>query len=298
MTTEETRTFPCDLCGADDPAEIAIARHYTNGQPLHVCRSCGFVYVRERRSARAIANTWTEELYKTSYTARIPAVKARQVFVGEMIDATLGLRGNRLCDIGGGEGQFLEIARGPDYGADVFAIEPSPINGRALSDLGVKHFQGTIEEFAASGQACESFDIVTIMWTLENCQDCRAMLDAAYALLKANGHVVVATGSRILVPFKKPLQLYLSTNPADTHCFRFSANTLRGILAECGLEVAHTNRHIDHDVLCMIARKTDRSRPISWQKDDYREVIDFFQRWHRETQDHYAVVEDRSGRAG
>ena len=99
-TSDAYRVYSCDLCSAEKPVEISVARQYSDGQPLHVCRSCGFVYVRRRRSAQAIAKTWTEELYKTSYTARIPAVKARQVFVAEMIDATLGLRGKRLCDIG------------------------------------------------------------------------------------------------------------------------------------------------------------------------------------------------------
>ena len=278
----------CDLCGADEAAEIEVARLYTNDQPVHVCRNCGFVYVRERRSAQEIADSWSNELYQSNYTARIPAVKARQLFVADTINTTIGLPGKKLCDIGGGEGQFLEIARGPDYRADAFAIEPSESNCVALSKLGVPYHQGTIEDFVASKGMRGSFDIATIMWTLENCEDCRVMLNAAYDLLKPGGHLVVATGSRILVPFKKPLQLYLSKNPSDTHCFRFSARTLQGLFAVSGFEIEHVNRYIDHDVMCMIGQKTDRSVAISWTGDDWRSVVDFFDRWHLETRDHYA----------
>jgi len=280
--------FPCDLCGTDDPAEIVVARRYTNDQPLHVCKNCGFVYVRERRSAQDIADSWTNEIYQSSYTARIPAVKARQIFVAEMIDTTIGLKDRRLCDIGGGEGQFLQMASSVEYGAKAFAIEPSAGNCEKLTALGIESFHGTIEEFIAADDGTAKFDIATIMWTLENCQNCRTMLDAAYALLKPGGHLVIATGSRILVPFKKPLNLYLSHQVADAHCFRFSASTLEGLLAISGFEVEHRNRYLDQDVLCLVGRKIDRSQEISWIGDDWKEVIGFFERWDRETREHYA----------
>ena len=230
--------FPCDLCGMDDPAEIEVARCYTNDQPLHVCKNCGFVYVRERRSAQDIADSWTNEIYQSSYTARIPAVKARQMFVAETIDTTIGLKDSRLCDIGGGEGQFLQMASSAEYGAKAFAIEPSAGNCAKLTTLGIESFHGTIEEFIAADDGTAKFDIATIMWTLENCQNCRTMLDAAYALLKPGGHLVIATGSRILVPFKKPLNLYLSHQVADAHCFRLSASTLEGLLAISGFKLS------------------------------------------------------------
>ena len=281
--------FDCDLCGGSDAAEIAVARGYTGGRPIHVCKGCGFVYVRERRAAARIADDWSDEIYGTGYTARIPAVRARQVYVAEFADSAIGLRGKTVCDIGGGEGQFLEIVRGPDHGADVFAIEPSQANCRSMKAAGIDCFTGTIEQFVASPEAAgRRCDVVTIMWTLENCQSCRAMLDAAHELLVDGGCVVVATGSRILVPFKKPLHYYLGDNPTDTHAFRFSANTLRGILAESGFEAVHVNRYIDSDILCMIGRKSSRDGRIPWRGDDWRDVVGFFERWDRETRTHFA----------
>jgi hypothetical protein len=114
------------------------------------------------------------------------------------------------------------------------------------------------------------------------------MLNSAYQLLKPGGHVVVVTGSRLLVPFKKPLHYYLSTNPADTHSFRFSANTLQGLLAVSGFEMVHINRYIDNDILCVIGRKIEAGQEISWQGDNYLDVYNFFERWHVETQMYYA----------
>jgi hypothetical protein len=50
-------------------------------------RYCGFVYVGERRDPQAIADSWSNRLYGKAYTARIPWVKARRVFVAGFIDA-------------------------------------------------------------------------------------------------------------------------------------------------------------------------------------------------------------------
>jgi hypothetical protein len=294
MTSEAFDTVSCDLCGQDKAEEIPAVRHYTNDQPIHVCTNCGFIYVRKRRSAQAIADSWSKELYvtgpdnKPTYTARWPMVKARQTFIADYTDSTIGLKNKRLCDIGGGEGQFLDIARAPNYGAKVFAIEPSVANCKQLTQMGIENFEGTIEAYRDANRAKPRlFDIATAMWTLEASRDPRGMMDAAYDLLEMGGHLVIGTGSRILVPFKKPLQYYLSTHSVDLHPVRFSVNTLAGLFAVSGFEMAHVNRYMDSDWMCMIGRKVDRSKKIAWKKDDYREVIDFFKRWHEETQAHY-----------
>lgn len=276
--------FPCDLCGSTEAVEVPYSRFYTNNEPIHICKTCGFVYVRKRRTAQAIADSWSDDLYGDNYTARIPAVKARQTYVAEFIDTNIGLKGKDVCDIGTGEGQFLEIIRTKEYGANVFGTEASPKNCARLDKLGIPNFSGTIEDFCA-GKLIKKYkaDIATIMWTLENCRSCRDMLSGAHQLLKDGGYLVMATGSRILVPFKKPLNLYFSKNPADTHAFRFSANTLKGILAVSGFEVKYINQYLDSDILCMIAQKKKKAEKISWVGDDFIKIYDFFERWHKET---------------
>ena len=283
------KDWPCDLCGSEDAAEIEPARRYTNGAPLHVCRNCGFVFVRRRRSAAAIADSWSNEIFGSAYTAHIPAVIARLTYVAQFVQQTLGVEGKRLLDIGGGEGVFLDMVRGPEYGAKVFAVEPSGTYCKAMAGRGIDCFAGTIEDYLASDQAeLGGFDVVTVMWTLENCQSCRVMLDGAWDLLCDGGHIIVATGSRILVPFKKPLQYYIGPGNQDTHAFRFSGNTLRGHLAKSHFEVIESNRFIDNDILCLAARKADRTREIPWQGDDPQAVLNYFDRWHTETKKFYA----------
>jgi SAM-dependent methyltransferase len=274
--------FPCDLCGEVDAIEVPHCREYTGGQPIHICRSCGFVHVKHRRSAREIADAWSNEIFGAGYTAAIPAVTARLVYVAETLNREVPLAGRRVCEIGAGEGHFLELLRRPEYGADVYGIEPSAANGRLLTQAGIEHFEGTIEEYAdADGR----FDVVAVLWTLENCQDLRAMLGGARRLLKADGRLIVATGSRLLVPFKKPLHTYLSRNAADTHSFRFSVATLGGALAVSGFETSYVNRYIDHDVLLTLGRPA--AGTPDWSGDDPLAVYSFFERWHAETALHY-----------
>ncbi len=291
----EYNDYPCDLCGSTDAKTIRVVEKYTGGQPIHVCRQCGFVYVRSRRSAKKIADAWSDSLFeeegkfeKGAYSARIPAIKARQIFVADTIDTQLQLRGKTVCDIGAGEGQFLEIISSKEYGANPFGIEPSPLLCKKMASNGYQNFAGTIEDYVETGEIEKrKFDIATIMWTLECSSDCHLMLKAAYDALKPGGYVVVATGSRILVPFKKPLQFYLDDRPLDTHNLRFSANTLQGILARNGFETTYVNRYIDQEWLCVIAQKVESGKKIEWRGDDYREVIDFFERWDRESETYY-----------
>lgn len=286
------REYPCDLCGGHDAVEVPHAREYTGGHPIHICTGCGLVHVKRRRSPEEVARTWTDEVFggqpgltlARNYTARIPAVKARQVFVAEFIDTSLGLRGKRVCDIGTGEGQFLEIIRADAYGAAVFGTEATTAYCLDLRKRDIPCFPGTVEEFVQSveGRSYRA-DIATLMWTLECSASCRSVLEAAARLVPEGGHVVVATGSRLLVPFKKPLHLYLDEGPPDTHPVRFSVNTLRGVLAVASFRTVHVNRYLDSDVLCVIAEKQPPGTAVPWRGDDYRAVLDFFERWHRES---------------
>ena len=295
MPSDDYQEFPCDLCGGSDAVEVPHCREYTDGGPVHICTTCGFVYVIKRRSARRIADDWSEEIFGGEYTAAIPAVRARLTYVAEFVNNELGLSGKAVCEIGAGEGEFLDLVRQDRYGASVFGIEPSGQNCELLKQSGIDCFKGTIEDFRQAAQdADQSADIVTIMWTLENCQSCTGMLSGAHDILRDNGHVVVATGSRVLVPFKKPLHDYFGGNAVDTHSFRFSANTLRGILAVSGFEVTHVNRYLDSDILCMIARKVDGGDGKSRTGDDYLDVHSFFERWHVDTKMYYPRQEQGS----
>lgn len=278
------REFACDICGSSEAIEVPHVRLYTHGQLIHICKNCGFIYVKMRRSYDKIAEVWSKEMFGRAYTARTPLMLARHTYIAEFIDQSIGLRGRRVCDIGAGEGQFLDIAK-REYGAVVFGIEPSAPNCEKMKRLGIDNFQGTLEEYtAAKAFRNNEADIVTLMWTLENATSCNDILMGSRAIVNDGGYMVVATGSRILVPFNKPLHAYLSTNPVDTHPSRFSLNTLTSILAKSGYKVLHVNPYLNDGLtLCVIAKKTGIKKAVKIKKDNYKKVRDHFERWHTDT---------------
>ena len=277
--------YSCDLCDNDKPVEIECTKLYTDGNPIHVCGNCGFVYVRKRRSSNEIARMWSEEIYGDIYTAvNNPAMISRQTFVTRFLLNEVNINNKTICDIGAGEGLFLKQVLSFKKAKDVFGIEPSKKNCKLLKDQNISHFNGTIEEYLNNKEYKDKkFDIVSIMWTLENCLSCIDMLRGAYDILNENGKIIVATGSRILVPFKKPLFLYLSKNPLDSHSFRFSFNSLKTALAKTSFETIKHNRYIDNDILCIIAQKKERNKEIVFENDNPNKVLDFFNRWHQDT---------------
>jgi len=248
----------CEVCQTGEFAEIEVARQYTGGQPIHVCTNCGMVQVVNRRPPEEIFADWEgQSPGDTVYLSAHAAVRARHAYVAEFMDLP---EMTTLLDIGAGTGDFAELLR------------------KEKNVLAHSHF-GMAEDMHEG-----EFAAATIMWTLENCGSARNVINAARKATADNGILIVATGSRILVPFKKPLDCYLGPAPLDLHPWRFSAATLKYLLRSCGYSIIKTNKYIDNDYLVVVARKTSRQEKSAG--DDYREVIAFFERWHKESQ-HY-----------
>ena len=187
-------------------------------------------------------------------------MRARLWYVAEWIEQKYGnLFGQSLFDLGCGDGWLVDECRG--RGADVSGREPA------------FHRQ--------PAGVFMNLDFVTITWTLENCVDCIGMLKAARALLKPDGRLIVATGSRILVPPRKRMSAYFSRTPADTHCFRWSARTFELAAHRAGLQLDAENDWQQNDVLLKSFRIADPAagEPIG---DDPHAVLDYFQNWARE----------------
>jgi hypothetical protein len=297
-------SFACDVCGSMDAAPIPAIPSYSGGQNLYTCKSCGFVYAHVRRQDEDIKKDWAENMFGdtfdveqtnadgyTGYTAKVPAVTARLTYALENFDTTVGFKGKKVCDIGAGEGDFLGMIRDRKQPASVFGVEPSTANCRLLDGMKINCFVGGVEEFAADPASKAGFDVITLNWTLENTQSARRVIELIHGMLPVGGYLQVVTGSRILVPFRKPLHYYVNPrNPVDLHSFHFSANALCGLLGSVGFEPLHVNRYIDTDYLAVVGRKLEAGKTVTWQRDDYRKVIDFFDRWKVETDNHYRSV--------
>lgn len=265
----------CDLCGWKEWHQIPEAAQFGSGGVV-VCANCGFVYVPMRRSSEEIAASWGQ-IFGEGYTSRWPAVEARLQYVATLFDQHHRWRGKHVLEIGAGEGRFLDIAR--DLGATHCAgIEPFRANAERIRESGHTVFEGTAEQ-APVGHSY--FDVVVLCWTLENVQDCIRTLEIARRFLCQGGSLIVATGSRILVPFKKPLSAYFSKNAADTHCFRFSARSLSRALQKSGFNHITYNDYMQCDWLVAEAQVRKHVEEVYESTDDPQDVLGFFDAWGR-----------------
>jgi hypothetical protein len=281
------KEFPCDLCGDTRVIDTPYLSYYTvNAEPYQICMNCGLVYLKYRRSAEEIARVWSEEIFGEGYTTKTPARLARSTYTAEFIDINVSLKDKVVVDIGAGEGQFLEILKN-QYGAKPYGIEPSKPNCDDMKSKGFDTFLGTIEDFEASGTKLD-VDIATMLWTVEACTSCTDMMKIAHRMIKDDGYVVVATGSRVLVPFKKTLEhLFRGPRPNDVHPYYFSVNTLKGLFAITGFKPVYINRYYDTDWLVIIGQKQPEGTKIEWQGDNFVEVAEYFERWHHDTVHYY-----------
>ena len=281
--------YPCDICGSTSASKIKVLEHYNKFSPLHICNNCGLVYCHERRDHEELKKEWESNLYKNkfekhkTYDSSIPAVIARLTYAFEFLRNNTSLKNKNICDVGAGKGEFLEMFRNKKNNNKLYGIELSKENCSLLKKKKIKNFFGPIEDFPLKKNT-NTFDIVSLNWTLEAMQFAKESVQICHQLLKKNGLILVSTGSRILVPFKKPLQHWMTTkNYADVHPYHFSENSLKVLLKNNGFDNFIVNSCIDTDYLCIIAKKT--SVPLKQQKkcDDSKEVHSFFKRWHKES---------------
>jgi len=225
--------------------------------PLYVCSSCGLVHT-DRGTPEETAKAWEE--WPVNYDPSWPAARARQVYVAEFLVQHGLTKG--VFDVSVGDGFFIKECRRRGIPATGL------VQGRSRPGC----YTGTIENNEVEGR----FPVVCINWTLENTADPVAMLRWARAY---GDHVVVATSSRILVPFKKPLWAYIDRSPVHLHPQFFSFETLRSTMGHAGLAVGINNRYIDSDYLVVVGVDGEGW----WSGDHPDKVIEFFNRWHEDT---------------
>ena len=61
MAGDFYRDFPCDVCGETDAAEVPHCQELVSDGTIHICRRCGLVYAKRRRTAARIAEVWSTD---------------------------------------------------------------------------------------------------------------------------------------------------------------------------------------------------------------------------------------------
>lgn len=180
---------PCPACG-DSRAEHAFAK---NGFDYVSCSGCGSLYVSPRPAAEAF-----ERFYRESPSARYfadvffpPVMEARRerIFaprvarIGERCRAA-GIVPQVVCDIGGGNGIFLEEWRRANPASRVCTVEPGSRFAEVCRGKGIEVLQTVAENAGAwAGRA----DLVTCFEVIEHVPEPARFLEALLRLLRPGG---------------------------------------------------------------------------------------------------------------
>ena len=105
-----------DFNGSSKTIVVPYSKKLSGGYELNISKFSGLVSVIKRRSSKQIANEWSKKIFgnkfsRNQYTAKVPAVIARHTYVLETILEKININNKKICDLGAGEGQFLEMLK-------------------------------------------------------------------------------------------------------------------------------------------------------------------------------------------
>jgi len=177
----------CPACG-----ESSSRRYGSRGSlRLAACARCGLVYSDPQPRDRV------REVYLSEYdlAAHFGARTRRKeiLFERRLSELPAPVEGrNRLCDIGCGDGQFLELAaRG---GWIIEGIELNPPAAARARERGAKVFEGALEELEELPWG--SYDLVTSWDVLEHTPDPRPFAERLNRLMAPAAKLALTTLNR------------------------------------------------------------------------------------------------------
>jgi len=141
--------------------------------------------------------------------------------------------GQRILDVGSGGGSFLRVARA--LGAEVAGVEPSAFGARAARDQGLSVFEGTLEQYVASG-AGDRFDLITFSHVVEHLPDPINTITLSAALLDSGGRIWLAVPNGACRSARRLGWRWHSTD-LPLHLHHFSPRSMRVLSERAGVQL-------------------------------------------------------------
>jgi 2-polyprenyl-3-methyl-5-hydroxy-6-metoxy-1,4-benzoquinol methylase len=229
----ELESHPCNLCGSRSTRPYAVKF----GLPIVSCRRCGFVYAEPRLSEADRLKRYSREYFYGEY---LPVFRAdRTGFDLDLVARHYGVYldmadrsavpGGRLLDVGCGAGLFLKAAETRGWTGEGVEVSPTAAE-YARTVLGLRVGSVRLEE---AGFPAASFDVVTLLDTVEHLADPRGALALVRRLLKPGGRIILNTPDLASASRRALGTAWAVLSPAE-HLSYFTARTLRRMLARAG----------------------------------------------------------------
>ncbi len=198
--------FPLNHCPAcQSPTRSPFKQ--VKGLSLQRCRACTLVYSDPQPRERVATKYLTE--YDLAEHFGPLAARKRVLYERRLDHLGDPRRGaERLCDVGCGDGQFLNLAR--ERGWDTAGVELNPPAARRAAEGGATIFEGALEE--TTDLPWETFDLVTAWDSLEHTPTPADFMSACARLVRPGGRLALTTlnlRSLVAMAFGKRWSLYV-----------------------------------------------------------------------------------------
>jgi len=181
----------CKIC--DGPIRFK-SRETADGLPVAECLKCGLLFV-QNVPDKKLGNETDEFLDK--YYIEIATDKSKFHYGLNLIKYYLDsqnrkIKGQRLLDIGCGDGYFISLCQ--NLGIESYGYDISPAVVNYAKRKGLKVFTGL-------DKITDKFDIITMFDVLEHMENPRRELEDLTKLLKDNGLIFIDTPRSCLADF-------------------------------------------------------------------------------------------------
>ncbi len=214
----------CPVCRSSR----GTARFRKQGFQFNRCPQCSHLYVSPRLAPRYVAQLAAESI-ETAYD---PFLQSQKIYA-EFICHTLRRHsyGQRLLDIGYGEGHLLMAARA--LGFQVYGIEPSNLVRSHLDEA----LADRIQHRSLEGEDLPwgAFDHVAMSHVLEHVLDPPTALERVHAALHPGGLLYIAVPDSESLQFKLMGKTWDAVSPI-VHCQFFNETSLTHLLQTTGFE--------------------------------------------------------------
>lgn len=271
LATENIRD--CNLCGGTSGEFIQCLDRYCFPVGLFVCWQCGLIQLAPRMSADSYREFYERGIYRALGTALVNrsqdnemVKRIQEKYAAALIDHgdefLKPKRGGTYLDIGGSVG-LMAATLAERYGLRATVLDPAT---GELADVpaNIHRECGIIETWADDGR---TFDVITMMQTVDHLLDVRHSLERIRRLLAPGGLFIVdAVNYMAIAKARGTIRAALKID----HVYSLTEATMGAYLLRAGFTIEKSLSMKDHTKLFYFCRAGERvkafpPRPSVWQ---------------------------------
>ncbi len=266
-------SIPCNLCGSKAVGLLSLKDRKGAYLRTVICKNCGLIWSDPRPDHKKIKDYYAKTYRKEYKGIKRPKKKhlyrnakestGRYLFIKDFIR-----EGDRLLDIGAGNGVFVYCLRRLGY--DAQGIEPDESHSQyAREILHVPVTTTSSEDFNAQA----AYDMVTLYHVLEHMTDPFAELRRIRTMLKQEGKLAVE------VPNGEDTQQDPKNRYHKAHIYTFNPETLIALVEKAGFAIIKKKiAPLNGNISLVLQKSSDILGPSVGLSNNHLKIISILNR--------------------